>query len=115
MELSTALMMFVMLAYIVGMGVIAVCTYFNTAWITIVALLGGYLFVKAVRRVALNSIENYLHDGIGCEANRLCYTHSEEALNLLSKGKYEDLKVHLIDKSNGSVRKLEKLDEEYSA
>ena len=91
----------------------ALAFYFKTLIALIIIFAIGGLFLAAIRKVAVNSIQLFLLDGIGCEANKLCYTRSEEAMSLLAAGKYEELKSLLIDQSATAEDEIRKLNLSY--
>ena len=99
MELKSALLLFIIMSYAAGVGVVALVLYLKSILAGVIAGGLGYLILLAIRKVAVTSVEEFLYDGVGFESNKLCHRHSEEALTLLATGKYEELKILLIGKS----------------
>lgn len=109
MSLTSAVIMFLMLSYLGGFAVGGVSLYFGTQLISFMAGTIGVIVLLVIHRIELNSLRMFFESSINYEANRIVYEHSEEAMTLLAKGDYENLKIHLIGKSSEAedvVRKL---------
>ena len=110
MSLDAALLIFLLLAYVSGSIVVFIGMQFKSIVVGLLVGFIGYVIVLGIRKVVSNSLSEFLYNEVDYEANKLCYDHSEEALNLLSKGKYEDLKLLLIKRSNDADNEVRKID-----
>jgi hypothetical protein len=113
MSLPVAMMVFLAIVYVAGSILGGTATYYSTLWVTLVCGLIGGIVVYCVHKVTVNSLEIFFNAAVKAESSRLCFEHSEEALTLLAKKKYEDLKIHLVEKSAAADDAIRNITLEY--
>ena len=102
MELGTAMLLFLVLAYGARAAAVGGAIISDNFWIGLLVVLSSAILLCVIRVVTLNSLRVFFYDSLDAEANDLCEKHADEALALLAKGKYEELKILLIGKAADS-------------